>query len=104
MRAVADDHARSAGAHQVQRSLVVGAAADEHGHVEVGDERLEVETRRLTLRDVLGGDHRALDYQQIDTLGEHVRRELGGVLRGEPHRNTDARGAQLADPAAQQNG
>ncbi len=41
--AEADEHARGAGAHEVQRGLVGGAAADDHGDVELVDELLEVE-------------------------------------------------------------
>src|SRR5262249_56729192 len=40
---VADDDAGGAGAHQVQRGLVVRAAADDHRDVQLGDERLEVQ-------------------------------------------------------------
>ena len=61
----ADDHAGRAGAHQVQRGLVVGAAADDHREVEVGDELLEVQ-RLVGGGHVLGRDERALDDQDVD--------------------------------------
>ena len=48
------------------------------------------------LGDVLGADDRALDDQQVDALGEHVRRQVGGVLRAEPHRDPHAAAAQSA--------
>ena len=105
MRAVADDHAGGAGAHEVQRGLVVRHAADEHRHVEFGDERLQVQARAAfaaLAHDVLGGDHGALDDEQVDAGVERVRRELGGVLRREPDRHPHAGRAQLADPGAQQ--
>ena len=41
--AEADEHAGRAGAHEVQRGLVRRAAADDHRHVELVDELLEVE-------------------------------------------------------------
>ena len=50
--------------------------------------------------DVLGGDDRALDDEQVDALGEHVRGELGGVLRRQPHRDPHAGRAQLARSGA----
>ena len=34
----ADEHAGGAGAHEVQGGLVAGAAADDHGDVELADE------------------------------------------------------------------
>ena len=82
----ADDHAGRAGAHQVQRGLVVRRAADDHRDVEVGDELLEVE--RLALGgDVLGGDDRALDDQQVDAGVEDRRGQLqrcAAARRGRP--------------------
>jgi hypothetical protein len=64
---------------------VVRRAADDHRHVEVGDEVLEVERRALGGH-VLGGDDRALDDQQVDPGGEHRRAPAGGVLRRDAHR------------------
>ena len=42
----ADEHADRAGAHEVQRGGVGGAAADDHGDVELADELLQVERLR----------------------------------------------------------
>src|SRR5690606_26947846 len=64
-RAVAHDHARRAGAHQVQRGAVVAHTACHHGHVQFGDEGLEVQ--RLAVAHVLGGDDGAVHHQQVDT-------------------------------------
>ena len=50
--------------------------------------------------DVLGGDDRALDDEQVDALGEHVRGELGGVLRRKPDGDAHPGLAQLARPGA----
>ena len=41
--AVADDHPGRTGAHQVQRGAVVQHAAGDDRHIELGDERLEVQ-------------------------------------------------------------
>ncbi len=60
-----DEHAGGAGAHQVKAGVVGGAAADDDGHVEGGDELLEVE--RLGDRgDVFAGDDRALDHEHVE--------------------------------------
>ena len=69
----ADEDAGGAGAHEVQRGLVAGAAADDHGDVELADERLEVE-RLGGLGDVLGRHDRALDDQQVELGVDDVRR------------------------------
>ena len=60
-----DEHARGAGAHQVQARVVGGAAADHDGHVEPRDELLEVQ-RLGDRRDVLARDDRALDHQHVE--------------------------------------
>ena len=71
----ADEHADGAGAHEVQRRLVAGAAADDDRHVEVADERLEVE-RLAVLRHVLGRHDRALDHEQVELAGDDGRQQL----------------------------
>jgi hypothetical protein len=88
---------RPPGAHEVQRAHVGGAAADEHRHVEVGDEPLEVQ-RLGARRDVLGRDDRALDDEQVDAAVEHGLGELHGPLRGERGGDGDAGVADLLDP------
>ena len=62
----ADEHAGRAGAHEVERGLVAGAAADDHRDVERADERLEVERVVGAVGDVLGRHDRALDDQQVE--------------------------------------
>src|SRR3954471_13020210 len=64
----ADAHqdADGTGPHQVQAGVVGGAAADDTGHVEVGDELLQVE--RLGLgRDMLGRDHGPLNDHDVQS-------------------------------------
>src|SRR5690606_28292600 len=96
-----DQHARRAGAHQVQRGRVGGAAADDDGDVEVVDELLEVE-RFGASGDVLGGHGGAADDEQVDAGVDDGLVELGGALRRQPGRDGDARVADLLDPAADQ--
>src|SRR4051812_37520227 len=84
-RTDADEHARRAGAHEVQAGVVAGTAADDHGHRQIGDELLEVQ-RLGGLRDMLGGDDRALDDQDVEAgvedllvvLHDALGRERGG--------------------------
>ena len=82
--AEADQDPRRAGAHQVQRRLVGRAAADDHRHVELVDELLEVQ--RLGLAgDVLGGHRRAADDEHVDAgvddrLGELLACAAGRAL------------------------
>src|SRR5690606_15602332 len=64
--AEADEHARRAGAHEVQRRRIGGRAADDHRHVELVDEPLEVE-RLGAGGDVLGGDGGPPDDEQVGT-------------------------------------
>src|SRR5690606_11457039 len=78
-----DQHARRAGAHQVQRGRVGGAAADDDGDVEVVDELLEVE-RFGASGDVLGGHGGAADDEQVDAGVDDGLVELGGALRRQP--------------------
>ena len=61
----ADEDAGGTGAHEVQRRLVAGAAADDDRDVELADEALEVE-RLDRLGDVLGRHDRALDDEQVE--------------------------------------
>ena len=77
----ADEHADGAGAHEVQRGLVGGAAADDDGDVELADELLEVE-RLDGLRDVLGRHDRALDDEHVELGVEDVRRRAARRAAG----------------------
>ena len=96
-----DDHAGGAGAHQVGGRLVVGDPADDHRHVEVGDERLQVQRFPAPL-DVFGRDDGPLDDQQLDAGRDHRAGQRGGVLRGEPYGDGPAAGFQRADRLGQQ--
>ena len=99
--AEADQHAGRAGAHQVQRGLVGGAAADDDRDVELVDELLEVE--RLGLRgDVLGADRRAADHEHVDARVDDGLGELAGALRRQRAGDGDARVADLAEPLGDQ--
>jgi hypothetical protein len=61
----ADEHSLGARAHQVERRLVRGAAADEGRDRQVGDELFEVE--RLAVRGhVLRRDDGALDDEHVE--------------------------------------
>ncbi len=92
-----------AGPHQVQAGVVGSAAADDTGHVEVGDELLEVE--RLGLRrDVLRGDHRALDDEDVEPGLERGLVVLGDLLRGEGPAGHRAGRLDLLDPLGDQLG
>jgi hypothetical protein len=92
-----------AGAHQVQRALVGRAAADQHRHVEVGDEALEVQ-RLVPAADVLGRHDRALDDEQVDPGVEHGLRELHGPLRRQRRGDGHAGVAHLLHAAGDQLG
>ena len=99
----ADDHAGRAGAHEVQRGLVVGRAPDDHRDVEVGDELLEVQRVALGGH-VLRRDDRALDDEQVDAGRERGGGELQRVLRGDLDRGRAAALAHLLDPRGDQVG
>ena len=74
--AEADEDARGAGAHQVQRRLVRRATADDHGHVELVDELLEVQ--RLGLAgDVLGRHRGPADDEHVDARVDDVIGQVG---------------------------
>src|SRR4029450_13216604 len=96
-----DQHAGGAGAHEVQRGRVGGAAADDHRQVITGDEGLEVE-RLGGHRDVLRRDHGALDDQDVEAglqgVGVVTGDPLGGERRGGHHPGA----LDLLDPAADQ--
>ena len=98
-RADADEHAGGAGAHEVQRGLVGGAAADDHRDVELADEALEVQ-RLDGLRDVLGRHDRALDDEQVELGGDDRCGELLGALRRDATRTIRRRRHGSADALA----
>jgi len=50
----------------VQTGVVGGAAADDHRHIQRRNELLEVE-RLARRRDVLTGDDRPLDHEDVET-------------------------------------
>ncbi len=102
--AVAHDDAGRTRAHQVQRSPVIADAAGDDGDVELCDERLEVERLVVAVRNVLGGDDRALDDQQIQTRRDQSRRQSTGVLRAHSYSDGDACITHLAHCGGQQIG
>ncbi len=83
-----DEHAGGAGAHQVKARVVGGAAADHHGHVQGGDELLEVERLRDG-GDVFAGDDRALDHEHVEARLQRelvvAQHPLGGQRGGDDH-------------------
>ena len=88
-RADADEHAGRAGAHQVQARVVRGTAADDDRHVDLADELLEVQ--RLGHRgDVLGGDDRALDDEDVEAGVERQLVVLAHALRRQRRADDDA--------------
>ena len=94
--AEADEHARGARAHEVQRRGVGRGAADDHGHVELVDELLEVERLDL-LADVLGADGGAADDEQVDAGVDDGLVVLLGALRAEGAGDRDTGGADLGE-------
>ncbi len=99
----ADEHAGGAGAHQVQRRLVARAAADDRRDRLARDELLEVE-RLDHRRDVLGGDDRALDDEDVEPRLERDRVVLAHPLRRERGGGEHARGLDLLDALRDQLG
>ena len=87
--AEADEHAGRAGTHQVQGRGVVGGAAYDDGHIQIVDELLQVQWL-VILGDVLGGNDRAADDEQVDARFEHGRIIVLRALRGQGARNGDA--------------
>ena len=92
--AEADEHAGRAGTHQVQGRGVVGGAAYDDGHIQIVDELLQVQWL-VILGDVLGGNDRAADDEQVDARFEHGRIIVLRALRGQGARNGDAGVANL---------
>ena len=78
----ADEHADSAGAHQVQAGRIGGAAAGDDRDPDLLDELLQVQRLRLG-RDVLCRDHGALDDQDVEAGLERDLVVLGNPLRGQ---------------------
>ena len=92
-----DQHPGGSGAHQVQSGLVRGASSDDDGHIELVDEPLEIERLRVT-GDVLGGDGRTPDDEQVDSGIHHDLGELLGALRRQSARHGHTRIAHLLQP------
>ena len=68
---------------------VVGGAAYDDGHIQIVDELLQVQWL-VILGDVLGGNDRAADDEQVDARFEHGRIIVLRALRGQGARNGDA--------------
>lgn len=90
----ADKHAGRAGTHQMQSRGIVGGATDDDGHIQIVDELLQVQ-RLVILGDMLGGNNRATDDEQVDARFEHGRIIVLRALRGQCARNGDAGIANL---------
>ena len=61
---VSGEHARRAGAHEMERAGVGHGAADQDGNLQFIDETLEIE-RLSGSGDVLGGNRRAADDEKV---------------------------------------
>ncbi len=94
--AEADEDTGRAGAHQVQGGGVRGAAADDHRDVQLVDELLQVE-RLGGAGDVLGGDRRTADDEDVHARVDDGLGKLRGALRGERRGGDDAGVAHLLD-------
>ncbi len=96
-----DENAFCGGSHQVQGGLVGGAAADDHGYGQLGDELLQVE--RLPVRgDVLGRDDGALDDEDVEPGLQRGLVVLAHALRGERAGREHTRLLDLADSGGDQ--
>ena len=105
-RTDADEHAGRAGPHQVKAGVVGGAAADDdRRRCQLADELLEVERRPgLVARDVLGGDDRALDHEDVETRLERDLVVLAHLLGRQRGGRDDAVRLDLLDPLGDQLG
>jgi hypothetical protein len=92
-RADPDQDADGPRPHQVEGRLVRGAPSDDDGKVVGGDELLEVQGLRLG-RDVLGGDDRALDDQDVEVRLHH---DVGVALDSRRRQAGRSRDAGLLD-------
>ncbi len=98
-----DQDADRPGPHQVQAGRVGGAAADDRRHRHLGDELLQVQ-RLDRGRDVFGGDHGALDDEDVEAgLDRHLV-VLAHFLRRQRAADDGAAGLDLLDPLADQLG
>ena len=68
---------------------VIGGAADDDGHIQIVDKLLQVQ-RLVILGDMLGGDDRATDDEQVDARFENGRVIVLRALRRQCARNGDA--------------
>src|SRR4029077_10570224 len=95
-----DQHARSAGPHQVQPRVIRGATADHDWRWrELADEFLEVQRRAgLVARNALGRDNRALDDQDVEASFQRHFVVPADLLRGERGGRDDAVRLDLLDP------
>src|SRR5205807_10298862 len=92
----ADEHPDRTGAHEVERSLVRGAPPDDHRDLQLANELLAVEGLDR-LRDVHGGDNRALDHQQVELGLEDRLGELLGALGRDRRARDDTAVLDLPD-------
>lgn len=95
--AEADEHAGSAGAHEVQGCGVGGGTADDDGDVEFVDELFEVERFRVR-RHMLGRDRGAADDEDVDSGIDDGLVELLGPLRCQSTGDGDSCFADLFEP------
>ena len=102
----ADENAGGTGPHQVQARVVRGTTPhDDRRRRQLADELLEVERRpALVTRDVLGGDDRALDDEDVETRFQRHLVVGADLLRGQRGGGDDAMGLDLLNPAGDQLG
>ena len=94
---------RPPGPHQVQRGLVGGATADDHRHVQVVDELLEIQWGQVR-RDMLGRHGGASDDEEVHAGIDHGLRVRLGVLRRQGARRRHPGLADLGHSFADQLG
>ena len=90
-----DQHTGCAGTHQMQGSLVGGATADDHRHVQFIDEPGQIEWLDR-VRDVLRADRGPADHEEVQSGVLDHPGELLGVLRTQRSSNGHSRVPDLA--------
>ena len=96
INARAHDDAGSASTHQVQCGGVISHAASDNWRIDGTDELLQVQ-RLPALLDVLRGNQRALDEQDLSTRLDDHRCQFPRALRRNTHRHGHAGVTHLCD-------
>jgi hypothetical protein len=97
-----DEHTGGAGAHQVQRRRVGGAAADDRRYLQAPQHPLEVQ--RLAVGQVLRRNDGAFDHQQVGLGGEQIVERPLDPARGDRQGHGGPAGAHLGHPLLDQLG